>query len=161
MLKIDCNFSWHGNQVVTAWSTATVLYMYGCEQLHNEGPFSCRNLYLDCCRIAAVMFSLTLQVFFLLTLEFGDNLSSDALQQVSLPQDRTLVGDDDDEDEVVINHSEITRNPQGDDIPFTSDGGDAGNLTPSVNRDTLVQFEEERPDTGIHEHFLLCKLIEF
>ena len=44
MLKIDCNFSWHGNQVVTAWSTATVLYMYGCEQLHNEGPFSCRNL---------------------------------------------------------------------------------------------------------------------
>lgn len=99
---------------------------------------------------------------FLLTLEFGDNLSSDALQQVSLRQDRTLVGDDDDEeDEVVINHSEITRNPQGDDIPFTSDGGDAGNLTPSVNRDTLVQFEEERPDTGIHEHFLLCKLIEF
>lgn len=161
MLKIDCNFSWHGNQVVTAWSTATVLYMYGCEQLHNEGPFSCRNLYLDCCRIAAVMFCLTLQVFFLLTLEFGDNLSSDALQQVSLPQDRTLVGDDDDEDEVVINHSEITRNPQGDDIPFTSDGGDAGNLTPPVNRDTLVQFEEERPDTGIHEHFLLCKLIEF
>ena len=60
MLKIDCRFSWHGNQVVTAWSTATVLYMYGCEQLHNEGPFSCRNLYLDCCRIAAVMFSLTL-----------------------------------------------------------------------------------------------------
>ena len=44
MLKIDCNFIWHGNQVVTAWSTATVLYMYGCEQLHNEGPFSCRNL---------------------------------------------------------------------------------------------------------------------
>ena len=60
MLKIDCNFSWHGNQVVTAWSTATVLYMYGREQLHNDGPFSCRNLYLDCCRIAAVMFSLTL-----------------------------------------------------------------------------------------------------
>lgn len=161
MLKIDCNFSWHGNQVVTAWSTATVLYMYGCEQLHNEGPFSCRNLYLDCCRIAAVIFCLILQVFFLLTLEFGDNLSSDALQQVSLPQDRTLVGDDDEEDEVVINHSEITRNPQGDDIPFTSDGGDAGNLTSPVNRDTLVQFEEERPDTGIHEHYLLCKLIEF
>ena len=96
--------------------------------------------------------------FFLPTLEFGDNLSSDALQQVSLLQDRTLVGDDDEEDEVVINHIEITRNPQGDDIPFTSDGGGAGNLTPPVS---MVQFEEERPDTGIHEHFLLCKLIEF
>ena len=93
-------------------------------------------------------------VFFLLTLDFGDNLSSDALQQVSLPQDRTLVGDDDDDDEVVINHIEITRNPQGDDIPFTSDGSDVGNLTPPVNRDTLVQFEEERPDTGMN-NFLI------
>ena len=34
MLKIDCNFSWHGNQVITAWSIATVLYMYVCDQLH-------------------------------------------------------------------------------------------------------------------------------
>ena len=61
----------------------------------------------------------------------------------------------------MINHSEINRNPQGDDIPFTSDSGDAENLTPPVNRDTLVQFEEERPDTGILEHYLLCKLVEF
>jgi len=59
MLKIDCNFSWHGNQVVTVWSIATVLFMYVCEQLHNEGPFSYRYLYLDRCRIATVIFSLT------------------------------------------------------------------------------------------------------
>ena len=54
----------------------------------------------------------------------------------------------------MINHIEITRNPQGDDIPFTSDGSDVGNLTPPVNRDTLVQFEEERPDTGMN-NFLI------
>lgn len=53
MLKIDCNFSWPGNHVVTAWSIATVLYIYVREQLHNEGPFFYRNLYLDHCRIAA------------------------------------------------------------------------------------------------------------
>ena len=61
MPKIDGNFSWHGNQVVTAWSIATVLNMYVCDQLHTVVRVHSlvKNLYLDRCEIAAVIFSLT------------------------------------------------------------------------------------------------------
>ena len=73
------------------------------------------------------------------------------MEQASLPQDRTLVGDDENEDEIVINHYDTSSNLQGDDIPFTCELSDAGNLTPLANRNTgtVVQFEEERPDTGM------------
>lgn len=78
-------------------------------------------------------------------------MSSEDLELVSQPLERTLVGnndDDEEEDGIVINHHDPSDHSQGEDIPFTSDFSDAANLPPVVNRNTLVQCEEERPDTG-------------
>ena len=87
--------------------------------------------------------------------DFGDNLNSHTSEQDSQPLERTLVGnDDEEEDEVVINHHDATDNLQGEDIPFTSECGNAANLTPLPDRNTLVQFEEERPDTGMIVRYL-------
>ena len=82
--------------------------------------------------------------------DFGDNLSATALEQASLPLERTLVGneDEEEEDEVVINHHDPDGSLQAEDIPFTSEFSDTTNLTPLAKRNAVVQFEEERPDTG-------------
>lgn len=86
--------------------------------------------------------------------DFGDNLNSHASEHDSQPLERTLVGnDDEEEDEVVINHHDATDNLQGEDIPFTSECNNAANLMPLANRNMLVQFEEERPDTGMVVYF--------
>ena len=73
------------------------------------------------------------------------------VQQTPLPLERTLVGDDEEEeeDEEVINHHDTGSNLHGEDIPFPSELSNAGNLTPLINRNTVVQLEEsERPDTS-------------
>ncbi|XP_078367466.1 uncharacterized protein LOC144651409 isoform X2 [Oculina patagonica] len=83
--------------------------------------------------------------------DFGDNLQSPPVVEQPLPLERTLVGDDDDDeegDEIVINHHDTASNLHGEDIPFSNEFGDTANLTPLVNRNTMVQLEEERPDTG-------------
>ena len=66
-----------------------------------------------------------------------------------LPLERTLVGDEEDEeDEIVINHHDTGSILHGEDIPFSGELG----RTP-VNRKTVLQLEEEeRPDTGKYEH---------
>ena len=74
-----------------------------------------------------------------------------------------MVGnDEEEEDEIVINHHDPAVSLQGEDIPFTSDF--SANLTPPLaNRSTMVQFEEERPDTGMEVYNSLnklCQLIE-
>lgn len=62
--------------------------------------------------------------------------------------ERTLVGDEEDEeDEIVINHHDTASNLHGEDIPFSSELG----RTP-INRKTVLQLEEERPDTGQYMH---------
>jgi len=74
------------------------------------------------------------------------------VEQHSLPLERTLVGDEEEEDEIVLNHHDTADNLHGEDIPFSSELSSTGNLTPLVNRNTVVQLEEERPDTGRCEH---------
>jgi len=74
------------------------------------------------------------------------------VEQPSLQLERTLVGDEEEEDEVVINHHDTASNLHGEDIPFSSELSSTGNLTPLVNRNTVVQLEEERPDTGMFEY---------
>lgn len=70
------------------------------------------------------------------------------VEQPSLPLERTLVGDEE-EDEEVINHYDAGSNLHGEDIPFSSELSSTGNLTPLVNRNSAVQLEEsERPDTS-------------
>jgi len=70
------------------------------------------------------------------------------VEQPSLPLERTLVGDEE-EDEEVINHYDTGSNLHGEDIPFSSELSSTGNLTPLVNRNSVVQLEEsERPDTS-------------
>ena len=94
-------------------------------------------------------------VCFNLVLDFGDNLQSPPMvEQPSLPLERTLVGDEEEEeeDEIVINHHDTASNLHGEDIPFSSELSITGNLTPLINRNTVVQLEEERPDTGKREH---------
>ena len=98
----------------------------------------------------SVIFWVLKELFTSFLSDFGDNLNSHASEQDSQPLERTLIGnDDEEEDEVVINHHDATDNLQGEDIPFTSECNNAANLTPLANRNTLVQFEEERPDTGM------------
>ena len=82
-------------------------------------------------------------------LDFGDSLQSPpVVEQPSLPLERTLVGDEE-EDEEVINHYDTGSNLHGEDIPFSSELRSTGNLTPLVNRNSVVQLEEsERPDTS-------------
>lgn len=83
--------------------------------------------------------------------DFGDNLQSPPMvEQPSLPLERTLVGDEEEEeeDEIVINHHDTASNLHGEDIPFSSELSITGNLTPLINRNTVIQLEEERPDTG-------------
>ena len=84
-------------------------------------------------------------------LDFSDNLQSPpVVEQPSLPLERTLVGDEEEEeDEVVINHHDTTSNLYGEDIPFSNELGNTANQTPLVNRSTVLQLEEERPDTGM------------
>ena len=62
--------------------------------------------------------------------------------------ERTLVGDEEDEeDEIVINHHDTASNLHGEDIPFSSELGRT-----LINRKTVLQLEEERPDTGKYMH---------
>lgn len=84
-------------------------------------------------------------------LDFGDSLQSPpVVEQPSLPLERTLVGDEEEEEgEEVINHYDTGRNLHGEDIPFSSELSSTGNLTPLVNRNSVVQLaESERPDTS-------------
>ena len=91
--------------------------------------------------------------------DFSDNPNSHTSEQDSQPLERTLVGnDDEEEDEIVIDRHVAMDNLQGEDIPFTSECSDPANLMPLANRNTLVQFEEERPDTGMFVQ-LCCTLI--
>ena len=93
-------------------------------------------------------------ICFNLVSDFGDNLQSPPMvEQPSLLLERTLVGDEEEEeDEIVINHHDTASNLLGEDIPFSSELSNTGNLTPLVNRNAVVQLEEERPDTGKYEH---------
>lgn len=87
-------------------------------------------------------------VSFNLGLDFGDNLQSPLLVEEPLPLERTLVGDEEDEeDEIVINHHDTGSILHGEDIPFSSALGRT-----LVNRKTVLQLEEERPDTGKYKH---------
>lgn len=83
-------------------------------------------------------------------LDFGDSLQSPpVVEQPSLPLERTLVGDEEEEGEEVINHYDTGSNLHGEDIPFSSELSSTGNLTPLVNRNSVVQLgESERPDTS-------------
>lgn len=75
-----------------------------------------------------------------------------------MPLERTLVGDEDDEeDDIIINHHTPASNLHGEDIPFSNEFSDTANLTPLVSRNTVVQLEEERPDTGMNLQLLGIK----
>ena len=65
--------------------------------------------------------------------------------------ERTLVGDEEEQDdEVVLNHHNTVGNQQGEDIPFSNEFSNNVSQTPVVNRNTVMQIEEERPDTGMN-----------
>ena len=69
--------------------------------------------------------------------------------------ERTLIGDEEDGNdlgEVVLNRYIVDGNQQeGEDVPFTNGFHPASDQTPVVNKNTVMQLEEERPDTGMKE----------
>ena len=69
--------------------------------------------------------------------------------------ERTLIGDEEDGNdlgEVVLNRYTVDGNQQeGEDIPFTNGFHPVSDQTPVVNKNTVMQLEEERPDTGMKE----------
>ena len=75
------------------------------------------------------------------------------------------MGDEEEEgDEIVINHHNPASNQHGEDIPFCNEYGDTANQTPLVNRNAVVPLEEERPDTGMKispsdQYFIVIKII--
>ncbi|XP_022796822.1 uncharacterized protein LOC111335223 isoform X4 [Stylophora pistillata] len=71
--------------------------------------------------------------------------------ETPLTLERTLVGNEEDSndlDEVVLDHHTDVGNQPGEDIPFTNGSHPPSDQTPVVNRNTVLQLEEERPDTG-------------
>ncbi|XP_068724654.1 centrosomal protein of 192 kDa-like isoform X2 [Montipora capricornis] len=83
--------------------------------------------------------------------DFDDNLSSQALKPATQPLERTLIGnDEEEEDEIVINRLVLDDDLEGEDISFTGEFANAIDSTPlaTCNRNVMLQFEEKRPDTG-------------
>ena len=90
--------------------------------------------------------------------DFDDNLSSQALKPATQPLERTLIGnDEEEEDEIVINRLVLDDDVEGEDISFTGEFANAIDSTPlaTCNRNIMLQFEEKRPDTGMF-FFLPC-----
>ena len=86
--------------------------------------------------------------------DFDADLSSQALKQATQPLERTLIGDEDEdeEDEIVVNHLVPDENLQGNDDPLTGEVSNPSNATPLASKNAMLQveqLEEERPDTGM------------
>lgn len=84
--------------------------------------------------------------------DFDANLSSQALKQAVQPLERTLIGDEEEEDEIVVNHLVPDESLQGNDDPLTGEVTNPSNATPLASRNVMLQveqLEEERPDTGM------------